>query len=67
MGVCSYYIYTLLNGIIVERLATIISILVAVIIYALSIVVLKVFSKDEIMTLPMGNKIYTFLKKLKIY
>lgn len=67
MAVCSYYIYTLLSGIIIERLATIVAIIVAVIIYALAIMVLKVFSKEEILVLPMGNKIYKILEKIKIY
>lgn len=67
MGICSYYIYILLSGIIVERLATIVAILVAVIIYILAVLVLKVFSEEEILTLPMGNKIHKILKKIKIY
>ena len=37
MGVCSYYIYILLSGIIVEKLATIVAIIAAVIIYILAI------------------------------
>lgn len=67
MVVCSYYIYISLSGIIVEKLATIIAILVAIIIYILAVLVLKVFSEKEILTLPMGNKIYKILKKIKIY
>lgn len=67
MGVCSYYIYILLSGIIVEKLATIVAIIAAVIIYILAIFALKVFSKEEILTLPMGNKICKVLEKLKIY
>lgn len=67
MGICSYYIYILLNGIIIERLATIVSIIVAVIIYVLAIIALKIFSKEEILALPMGNKILKVLEKLKIY
>lgn len=67
MGVCSYYIFTLLSGIIAQKLATIISILIAVIIYMLAIAALKIFSKEEILSLPMGNKIYKILEKSKIY
>jgi len=67
MGVCSYYIYILFSGIIVEKLATIVAIIAAVIIYILAIFALKVFSKEEILTLPMGNKICKVLEKLKIY
>ena len=67
MGICSYYIYSLLLGIIVEKLATIIAIISAILIYALAVVVLHVFSKEEIKMLPAGNKICMILEKLKIY
>ena len=67
MGICSYFIYSALKGIIIERLATIIAIMVAVVIYALAIVVLKVFTKDEFKMMPAGDKIIKFLEKIKIY
>lgn len=67
MAVCSYFIYFVLKGIIIERLATIISIFMAVFIYSISIVVLKVFSKEEYNMLPAGDKIIKILEKLKIY
>lgn len=67
MGICSYFIYLTLSGIIAQKLATIVSILFAIIIYVLAIIVLKVFKKEEIMMMPYGNKIYTILKKMKIY
>ena len=67
MGICSYFTYSVLIGIIAKKLATIIAIVVAVIIYGLAIVALKVFSKEEILQLPSGNRIYGLLKKLKIY
>ena len=49
------------------RLATIIAIVVAIIVYAISVVLLKIFSKSDILMLPKGEKIYNFLVKLKIY
>ena len=67
MGICSYFTYSALIGIIAKKLATIIAIVVAVIIYGLAIVALKVFSKEEILQLSSGNRIYGLLKKLKIY
>lgn len=67
MGICSYFIYSILLGIIAGKMATIVAIVFAVIIYVLAIIALKVFSSDEILKLPAGNKIYTILKKLKIY
>lgn len=67
MGICSYFTYSVLIGIIAKKLATIIAMVVAVIIYVLAIVALKVFSKEEILQLPSGNRIYGLLRKLKIY
>ena len=67
MGICSYFIYSVLLGIITQTLATIIAIVSAIIIYALAVVVLHVFSKQEIKMLPAGNKICMILEKLKIY
>lgn len=67
MGICSYFVYLILSGIIATKMATIIAILVAVLIYGLAVVALKIFTKEEIQTLPAGNKICTILEKLKIY
>ena len=67
MGICSYFTYLALKGIIIERMATIIAIMVAVVIYVLAIVVLKVFTKDEFKMMPAGDKIVKFLEKIKIY
>lgn len=67
MGICSYFIYSILSGIIIERLATIIAIVVAVIIYTLAVVVLKIFTKEEFKMMPAGDKIVKVLEKIKIY
>ena len=67
MGICSYFTYLVLKGIIIERLSTIIAIIVAVVVYTLAIVVLKIFTKDEFKMMPAGDKIVKFLEKLKIY
>ena len=45
MSVCSYAIYLVIKGIIFGKIATIIAIGSAVIIYILAIVALKVFTK----------------------
>ena len=65
MGICSYFIFSSISGIIFEKAATIIAILSAVIIYGLAIIVLKVFSKEELLMLPYGNKFCKILEKLK--
>ena len=67
MGICSYFIYSNLLGILGNKLAIIVAIVVAIIIYGLAIVVLKIFDKEEILKLPMGDKIYKLFEKLKIY
>lgn len=67
MAICSYAVYLLLQIYIAERLATCIALGVAVIIYALAIVALRVLSKEEINMLPYGAKIYNVLCKMGIY
>ena len=67
MGVCSYTIFLILNSIIPGNRATIISIIFAIIIYLLSVIVLKIYNKEDIYMLPKGEKIYKFLEKIKIY
>ncbi|MBR3002222.1 MAG: hypothetical protein IKF38_01430 [Clostridia bacterium] len=67
MGVCSLFVYNVLSGIIAPKLATIIAIVIAVIFYLLAVVALKIFSKKEILSLPMGEKICKVLEKTKIY
>ncbi len=67
MAFCSLCIYKIINGIIPTRLATIIAIAFAVIVYLMAIVALKIFTKKEISSLPMGEKICKSLEKTKIY
>lgn len=67
MAICSYYSYEILKGIIIEKMATILSIIIAIVIYILAVIVLKIFNKDEILMLPYGEKIYKILEKIGIY
>lgn len=67
MGVISYSLYSLALNFISIRLATVISILFAIVVYFILIIVLKIFTKEDIEMLPKGDKIYNFLKKIKIY
>ena len=67
MAICSYFIYLTLLGIIPGKLATIVAIVIAVVIYALAVIALKIFSKEEIMQMPYGDKVVKVLEKLKIY
>lgn len=65
MAICSYALFIILNGIIAERMATLIAIAFAILIYVVAIIVLKIFTKDEIYMIPHGQKIYKVLEKLR--
>ena len=67
MGICSYFIYLVLIGIIAEKMATILAMVFAVVIYCLAVATLKIFTKEEILMMPAGDKICKVLEKLKIY
>ena len=66
MGICSYTLFTILNGIKMGNKATIISIIFAIIIYLISVIALKIYDKEDILMLPKGTKIYNLLEKMKI-
>ena len=67
MALCSKFVYNILSGVLPGKIVTVAAILVAIIIYLLAIAVLKVFTKKEILSLPMGNKVLKVLEKIKIY
>ena len=67
MGVCSYAIYILLLKVVALRIAGLIGMALAIIIYALAVIRLKIFTKEEIYMIPYGTKIYKFLVNTGIY
>ena len=67
MAVVSYGAYILLNSIIAPKMATIIALLIAVIVYVIAVFILKIFNEEDILMLPAGDKIYSILLKLGIY
>ena len=67
MGLGVYFINTNINKAISPNLSTIISILSGAIIYVIAIFELKILSKEEIIMIPFGTKIYNILLKLRIY
>lgn len=67
MAICSYFIYSTLSGIIIERLATIIAIIFAIVIYIIAVLKLRIFTRKEFEMMPAGEKIVKILEKLKIY
>mgnify|MGYP001094886145 FL=1 len=64
MSVISYGVYFSIKGFLPIRIATIIAIIIAVVVFVLSVLLLKIFSKEEIEMLPKGERVYKFLKKL---
>lgn len=64
MGGVSYLIYTGLLHILVPKLATIIALFSAVVVYALCVVYLNILSEEEYLAMPKGNKIYKIVSKL---
>ncbi|MBP3256331.1 MAG: oligosaccharide flippase family protein [Clostridia bacterium] len=67
MAICSYAVYFLISRIHPGNMVTLIAILVAVIIYVLAVIALNIFTQDEILMIPYGQKIYKILKKIGIY
>lgn len=54
-------------GISGQNLATIISLIIAVVVYVFSIFILKILNKEDILMLPGGQKIYSIFVKAGIY
>ena len=67
MGAIVWLGYYILNGKLGNTLSTVISILIGIVAYLLSIIYLRVLTKEDILTLPFGNKIYRILVKLHLY
>lgn len=68
MSVISYAAYKgiLMLGI-SSMMATIIGIIIAVLVYAIFVILFKILSKEDIYMLPSGEKIYQILQKIKLY
>lgn len=67
MGIISYGTFLVTNLFMPEKISTLIGIFMAVISYAISIILLKIFTKEEIFMIPYGQKIYKFLNKFGMY
>lgn len=68
MGIVSYIFYKLsLNIFYNERISTVTGIIIAVIVYAINVILLKIYNQEDIAMLPKGEKILKILKKVKIY
>lgn len=67
MSICTIFIYNQLLSIISEKLCTIISLGIAIVLYIIFVLLLKIFSEDNIFMIPYGNRIYKILSVLGIY
>ena len=67
MGICSICTYKILLSIISEKLCTIISIFVAIVVSIMSALCLKIFSKSNMYMIPFGQKLYKILQFVGIY
>lgn len=64
MALISLLSYKWLLCIIAEKMAIILAIIIAVFVYAMGILILKIFNENEIFMLPFGAKILKILKKI---
>lgn len=67
MAICTIFIYNSLICMISQKLCTIISLVIAIILYTILVIILKIFSKDNMFMIPYGQKIYKVLKIIGIY
>ena len=58
--------YGLLVGTLGNSLSTVISIAIGAVVYVVVLILLGGIKKEEIMTMPKGDKIYRLLKKLNL-
>lgn len=65
MGAGCFGIYKLFNGLIkINAISTIVAIMVAVVIYALMLVITKTVTEDELLSMPKGVMIAKLMKKI---
>ena len=67
MGICVYFSNIALNLVLSQTVSTVISILIGAIVYVLAVLILRILPEEDILMIPYGTKIYSILKKLKIY
>lgn len=57
MGISGFYIYNFLKSIIMQNIAIILAIIFAIVIYIISLIIVKIFNKDELYMLPFYSKL----------
>lgn len=67
MGIIVYLLQYFLKGQLGNTVATLVAIMAGVVVYGISVLFMKVLSKEDIMMIPYGTKLYRLLVKLRIY
>ena len=67
MGIIVYFGYSIISMFLGNTISTILSIILGAVSYCLLILFTKALTKEDIMMIPYGTKIYNVLVKLKIY
>lgn len=67
MGIAVYLTQHCVSTILGNTIGTLMAILVGVCVYGISIILMKVLEKEDLMMIPFGAKIYELLVKLHIY
>lgn len=66
MFVCVKLGYSIFASLVGGKLATILSVLVGAVVYVVVLILVGGIKKEELLTMPKGNKIYSILKKVKL-
>lgn len=66
MILCSSVIYYVLNLMLYRKIAFILTIMCAIVIYVIGLFRFKIISKKDLLAIPLGNKIYKILFRIKI-
>ena len=67
MGLAAGVSYNLVSTYLIEgSMATLISIVIAIVVYFLAVIGLKIFDREDYHMLPYGDKIYRILEKIKL-
>ena len=65
MALCLYYTYFTLKGIIIENIAIILAVAIAILVYIFLVFFLKILGKEEISSIPILSNLMNFEKKQK--
>lgn len=66
-GVAAYFVYSFTNAIFGIKLATLVAVLVAAIVYFVVLLLLKTLQKYDVLSMPKGDKLYALLTKIKYF